>query len=96
MILEGSIKNPKKKIEAIKKAMAGINRLNDTTKDFLDASDLEGKEIELELEGTKKKVKLFLAYIAPLFGESFLVDCPYIFSLFHSSWAGFPAELFVI
>jgi signal transduction histidine kinase len=48
MILDGTIKDAKKKNDAIGKAMSGINRLNETVKAFLDASDLEGKDIELE------------------------------------------------
>lgn len=52
MILDGTIKGVKDKLAAAKKAMAGIERLNRTVKDFLDASDLEGKEIELELAPT--------------------------------------------
>lgn len=52
MLLDGTLKEQKKRADAIQKAMAGINRLNETVKDFLDASDLEGKEIELEMEKT--------------------------------------------
>ena len=52
MILDGTLKEPAKKDDAIKKAMFGINRLNETVKDFLDASDLEGEKIELDLEKT--------------------------------------------
>lgn len=52
MILDGTIKGTKKRADALEKAMAGIDRLNETVKDFLDASDLEGKDIELELEKT--------------------------------------------
>jgi len=48
MILDGSLKEPAKKKNAIEKAMFGINRLNNTVKDFLDASDLEGKDMELD------------------------------------------------
>jgi len=52
MLLDGTLKGPKKRLDSLQKAMAGIDRLNETVKDFLDASDLEGKDIELELEKT--------------------------------------------
>ncbi len=52
MIIDGTIKEAKKKADAINKAMYGIDRLNRTVKDFLDASDLEGKNIELEIAKT--------------------------------------------
>ncbi|MDX9892968.1 MAG: ATP-binding protein [Patescibacteria group bacterium] len=52
MILDGTIKEQAKQQDALEKAMGGINRLNETVKNFLDASDLEGKEMELEIAKT--------------------------------------------
>ncbi len=49
MIIEGDYKGTKKD-EAIIKAMQATNRLGDTVRDFLDASDLEGEFIYFKLE----------------------------------------------
>lgn len=49
MIIDGDYKGTKKD-EAIIKVMQATNRLSDTVRDFLDASDLEGETIYFKLE----------------------------------------------
>ena len=52
MYLDGTLTGVKARQDAIKKALLGVERLNQTVRDFIEASDLEGEMIRLDLKLT--------------------------------------------